>query len=66
MHLYVLFWDMDMHFFEICFCIFFGWFQLMQEEKDGMAVELQRKEAGIGILRAEKERLLEQLRDLTG
>ena len=55
-----------MHFSETCFCISFGWFQLMQEEKDGMAVELQRKEAGIGILRAEKERLLEQLRDLTG
>ena len=41
-------------------------FQRMQEEMDGMALELQRREASIAIITAEKERLLEQLRDLTG
>ena len=41
-------------------------FQRMQEEMDGLALELQRREASIAIITAEKERLLEQLRDLTG
>lgn len=38
--------------------------RLMQEEMDGMAVELQRKDSSISILQSEKERLHEQIRDL--
>ncbi|XP_076437588.1 uncharacterized protein LOC143276817 isoform X2 [Babylonia areolata] len=38
--------------------------RLMQSEMDAMAVELNRRESTIGIITAEKERLVEQLRDL--
>ncbi|KAL8577252.1 hypothetical protein ACOMHN_022440 [Nucella lapillus] len=38
--------------------------RLMQAETDTMAVELNRRDSSIGIISAEKERLVEQLRDL--
>lgn len=39
--------------------------RLMQEEMDGMAVEMQRKDSAISILHSEKERLNEQITDLS-
>ena len=40
--------------------------QTASQERDAMTAEMKRKESGMGVMQAEKQRLVEQIRDVSG